>query len=79
MNNTNNVIIPVYENVVNNENVVDKNVEKNKKKLCKNEKKECRYDKNYVMIVIFLLIIFIILFSFVGPEITCKRDVNCSG
>ena len=37
---------------------------------------KCEFNRNYVLIVIFILIIFIILFSFVGPELACST--NCS-
>jgi hypothetical protein len=37
---------------------------------------KCEFNKKYVLIVIFILIIFIILFSFVGPELACST--NCS-
>ena len=37
---------------------------------------KCEFNKNYVLIIIFILIIFIILFSFIGPELACST--NCS-
>ena len=37
---------------------------------------KCEFNKNYVLIVIFILIIFIILFSFVGPDLTSLSNYS---
>ena len=50
--------------------VIEQNVNDNSSNLyCK-----CEFNKKYVLIVIFILIIFIILFSFVGPELACSTN-----
>ena len=66
-------IVPI-SNIDLEKGVIEQNVndEDNSLNLCC----KCEFNKNYVLIVIFILIIFIILFSFVGPDLTSLSNYS---